>query len=271
MSLSKDFNDMANKDVPKTPFVAYLKSRFDDKTAEKVLEVFEKMGLPPPQLAEEFLPGTEGCLLFLSPYGLVMRIENREFEDGAWVPDRINNSGLVLNPVATIGAGEAIIELCPGCHLEKDYSNSERLRDRLRHENIDFWDLIEYNSGRLPVKTPSFPEGVPVVIDRLAVRKLSDSIKDVSQALKQAAQEAREAQKALYGPLKSAFRDAWPDAEKLKTFWDMCRRYVREGKLIAGWNEAKEEAILYGGVCKPFRARKAAELYSERLKADLKL
>jgi len=41
--------------------------------------------------------------------------------------------------------------------------------------------------------------------------------------------------------------------------------------LIAGWNEAKEEAILYGGICKPFRARTAAEHYSERLKTDLKL
>lgn len=266
--LSGSFNDPALDPLPKTAFVNVLQSRFDDTTARRVLTAFNCMGIDPPHDEEEFLSGTVGLILFLNPYGLVLRIEHTKLDEensGVYVPNRINNSGYILHPLATIGAGDATIEVCPGCHLENKMDNVTKLYELLHLQRIDYWDLNLPNNGRLPVKTPSFPEGVPIVIDRLAVRKLSLETLKVSEALRVAADEALEAQRALYAPLKTAWKEGWPQKEKMGAFWQLCRDYVAEGKLVVGWKDYPEEGNLYGGFSKPYRARLTGQAYAGRL------
>ncbi|MCE9506994.1 MAG: hypothetical protein K8R48_01585 [Alphaproteobacteria bacterium] len=118
--VSSEFNRGAVDKLPETAFCAFLTKKFDRATAVKVIESFKKMDLPPPQDEKEFLVGSDGCLVFLNKYGLVMRIETADLEDSKWGADRINDSGWILNPLATIDAGKAIVEICPGCHFEKE-------------------------------------------------------------------------------------------------------------------------------------------------------
>ena len=241
-ALSSLFNKKATDqqlevELPKTDFCAYLEEKFGHKTAVGVIESFQKMGLPPPQKKEEFLDGTEGGLVFLNKYGLVLRIEKTDTHADGYSVDRIDNSAWIVKPLATINAGAATIEIIPGTHLEKEEKTNKYMIDNLRKENISFFDSGIRNLGRLPIKTPSFPEGVPVVIDRLAVRKLSDSIKPVQQALTQEVLEAVQAQETLYGPLKKAFENAGMEPQKMQQFFKLCEQNVKEGKLVAGWNE----------------------------------
>jgi hypothetical protein len=225
------------------------------------------MGLPVPESSDEFMEGTEGGLVFLNKYGLVMRIEAIIPGNCFCTPERVNDSGWVLQPLASLEAGLAMVELCPGTHLERHYSNSERLRDQLRRERIDFWDDGTRNCGVLPVKTLRFPEGVTVVIDRLAVKRLSQSTAPIAQAFKEEAQEAAAAQEKLYAPLREALKAALPDARKMKQFWELCESYVRDGKLVSGWNEADGKDInIYGEPSKPHIAMEVAKCYENKFK-----
>jgi hypothetical protein len=198
------------------------------------------MGLPMPKDKTEFLDGTEGALLFLNKYGVTIRIEKTDTHADGYTVDRINDSGWIVKPLATINAGKATIEIIPGTHLEKDIAKDKYLHDELRHQNVGYFDRGVRNIGRLPITTPTFPEGVPVIIDRLAVRKLMDSTAPIAEALKnKQSLEAEQAQEKLYGPLRKTFETAWPEPQKMQQFWQQCEQGVKEGKLVAGWNEYK--------------------------------
>ena len=256
-----EFNRKAADELPETDFCAFLTGKFGRETAVKIVESFQKLNLPAPQNKEEFLVGTEGCLVLLNRYGLVMRIEIADLEESDWPAERINDSGWIVQPVASFDAGKATIEICPGLDFERDKQQRWFLQEQLQNESINFWDSEGVdNIGRLPVKTPRFPEGVPVVIDRLAVVRLSRSIEPVREELKVHAREAAEAQKNLYAPLRRAFAAAWEGTGKMESFWSLCQFYVGENKLVAGWNEAKD-----GDSHKSLAAAKAAKIYAARL------
>jgi hypothetical protein len=246
--------DAAAAVLPKTAFAEYLQGLFDDDTVQNVFYAFQEMNLPAPEVQQEFLDATEGGLVFLSRYGVVIRIEAVDDVDSPFTFDRFNDSPWVLQPLATIEAGAATIEICPGVHMEKDDENVYFLEDQLRRQMINFWDPGIRNIGRLP------GTNIPVVVDRLAVSRLTMNLAPVRHALKlishkvikhhmvveeisEEARQAAEAQKKLYEPLQKAFSEAWPDQEqpanprKMKNFWEMCRSYVREGKLVSGWDE----------------------------------
>jgi hypothetical protein len=270
MGILKDFNSEFGGQGEGTAFLAYLRETFDQATAQKVVESFQKLDLPLPQDEKEFLMGTEGGLVFLNRYGMVIRIENANSPQSLFKADRINDSPWILQPLATIDAGKAVIELCPGCHFGNDDADVSYLYEALLKQGTAFWDYGLPNVGRLPFKTPQFPEGVPVVIDRLAVRKLSDSVKPVQQALMNVnddeLREAAEAQERLYAPLRLAFDEGWADSGKMPQFWSLCREGVQEGKLVAGWNEG---AGFRGGSFKTDAAIEAAKHYENRLQSDL--
>ena len=118
-ALQSDFNGAAYA-LPKTDFVHYLQCKFgDNATACAVLDTFEKMGIPAPESLDGFRNGAEGFLVFLNPYGVVIRIEQKsDFKESYVTPDRIDDSPWVLKPLASIDAGNAIIEVCPGCSLD---------------------------------------------------------------------------------------------------------------------------------------------------------
>jgi len=273
--LVSKFNDQAVDVLPETDFCAGLMKHFGRETALKVVEAFQKMDLPLPQDEGEFLKGAMGALVFLNEYGVMIRMEIADLSQYSRA-DRINDNAWILKPIATIDAGKVVIEICPGCEQAQSAVNNAYLRGKLKQQDIDFWDCKISNIGHIPVKTVRFPEGVPVVIDRLAVNKLTNSIASVRSALKsledEATREAEEVQEKLYAPLRQAFDSAWPDTQKIKQFWDMCRRYVQEGKLVAGWNqpqgwEAFDEKTPLGSNIKTPLAAEAAKHYEMRMKS----
>ncbi len=243
-------HDKKARELQKMTFAGYLQELFGKTSANNVLEVFDRLGLPAPRSGKEFLAGAEGGLVFLNQYGLVIRIEHSDPENGRFGWSRVDDSGWVLRPLAGIEAGHAYVEICPGCNLEQDARKIDYLKVRLEEQQIDFWDRWLVNIGRVPVCTEQFPEGMPVVIDRLAVCALTEGAKPAAEALAQEAQDAAEVQETLYAPLRTALEEAWPDkegpsdAKKMQAFWRLCAQYVGDGKMVAGWNQA-EPGIYY--------------------------
>ncbi len=275
-------HDKNARELQKMTFSGYLQQLFGKTSADNVLEVFDRLGLPAPRSGKEFLAGAEGGLVFLNQYGLVIRIEHSDPENGRFGWSRVDDSGWVLRPLAGIEAGHAHVEICPGCNLEQDARKIDYLKKRLEEQRIDFWDRWLVNIGRVPVCTERFPEGMPVVIDRLAVCALTESAEPVAKALAQEAQDAAEVQETLYAPLRAALDEAWPDkegpadAKKMQTFWKLCAQYVADGKMVAGWNQA-EIGVYYKtdiviNVAKTYGARlmyKAHKLIGETPPATL--
>ncbi|MFH1157676.1 MAG: hypothetical protein V1721_02145 [Pseudomonadota bacterium] len=272
--------DKAAGALPKTDFVRYLQDFFmDEATTRAVLDTFQKMGLPAPESMKGVVTGSEGALVFLNRYGVVIRIERKVAKSTPVdiSPVRIDDSAWILKPLASIDSGEVIIEICPGVHPEKDEKKETYLAERLDEQGIYFWDCGIRNIGLVPIeKTARFPEGrIPLVIDRGAVERLSEDIApvrrslEVRQEMREEAREAEEAQEELYAPLRDAFDAAWPDksglpdALKMKQFWKLCERYVEEGKLVAGWNEERNR------ICakKTREAIESAEIYETLLKS----
>jgi hypothetical protein len=224
------------------PFEDYLADKMNPETARKVVADFKKLQLPLPQDGD-FLKGTEGALVFLNRYGVVLRIEKTrpEFTDHIV---RLGHNPLVLRPIASIKALDAIIEICPGTHSDSRERDSAKIKDLLAKVGVDFWDDGAHNIGRLPFKTPQFPEGLPIVIDRLAVSKMSEHLAPVKKLLEIMKLE-KDPQQHLYGKLSEAFHDAWHstggDTAKIAAFWNKCAASVKDGTLIAGWNEKRRD------------------------------
>ena len=266
--IKPDFDKEADAVVAMN-FADYLQYKFGAATARNVFKAFEQMGLPAPDKKEEFLKGTEGALIFINELGVVVRIENEVSEFAQY--ERIDDSPQILKPLGSISAGEAIIEICPGCRNDVNSNDRTDLRRSLKRQGFNFWDSALRNIGRLPVKTAEFPNGIPVVIDRLAVDRLTRGAKRAKSFLSKIKSEKADkilaaavgAEEALYGPLRDSFNENWPDTQKMKTFWGLCRSYVAEGKLVAGWNH-NESRSSYDDKIRG--AKSSAGNYAERLR-----
>jgi hypothetical protein len=263
--ITSGFNRAADN-LPETFFCKSLMQYFGRETMFRVVDAFQKMGLPLPEKEEEFLKGSVGALVFLNDYGVVIRME---LSGGK----RVNDSGWIVQPLATIDAGELLIEICPGCVQAQSAKNNAYLSHKLERQGLKFWDCKISNIGHIPVSSVRFPEGIPVVIDRLGVNKLTESAAAIRAALNDLpSREAAEAQEKLYAPLRAAFAAAWPEPGKMKDFWSLCQSYLREGKLVAGWNtpqgeEAAREETPFGSNIKTPLAAGAAKHYESRLKS----
>jgi len=198
--------------------------RFSDKEVRGVLKLLEDLQLPIPQKESEFMAGTEGCIIFINRYGAVIRIEEKD--------DRydVNDSQWVLQPIARFQVGKAVVEICPACAFESDKGRYEAMKEGLEKDGLKLHDPGLRQTGRIPLKTPEFPDGVTVVVDRGAVKRLSDDIRPVKSAL----------QERFYGPLRKKMAEAYDgktfDAQKVREFWGLCEEFVRDGKLVIGWN-----------------------------------
>jgi len=255
------FGVAADNKQPATLFAVSLQQNnlFDSQTARAIIDTFQQLGLPVPQRDNEFMHGSEGRIIFLNDYGLVIRIEENN--------SRINDSPWVLQPIASIKAGAATIEICPGVHFEPDEKDKDALSKLALQDGLKFWDAGAKNMGRLPVKTPHFPEGVPVVIDRPSVFRLPEGGQEITEAApedKAKYNEAVLAQKR-YEPLQNLFKKCWPDTQKMKKFWQECESFQQQGKLVAGWNESADSKINEG---KTYDAAAVAHHYADRLKAE---
>lgn len=262
-SINKVFNPSAQTCLPDTAFLNYLCWQFNSDVARDIYLLFKDLGLALPEENEEFLRGLEGALVFLEDRNLVLRIEWTEASgELGFDAERVNDNPFILQPIVSITAGLTVLEICPGVHQAQSLEEKRILVQTLELSGVDFWDAKLSNIGRLPFKAPKFPNGIPVVIDRLALRQLTNSASDVKKelnplknlisttkekALGKNNEVACQAQEFLYTPLREAFRVAWPDRyvspdpEKMKAFWDLCEQHACEGKLIAGWQEEQSE------------------------------
>lgn len=202
-------------------FAAALDAYFPaPHTQKRILAGFERLGLPLPKNSDQFMAGTDGILIFTNVYGLVIRIEFAE-------KNPVRPSPWVLQPLGTFDAGEAVVEICPACRFEDDKKNYHFVKAALKDEGINFWDTGLRNMGRLPVGNAQFPDGIPVVVDRRAVKMLSDDVKPVKLGL----------QGKHFKPLRSAFNAAVRSRKQAPLFLQTCEEFVAAGKMVAGWND----------------------------------
>lgn len=211
--------------------VVHYNAETDIACVTRVMNALKSLKIPLPQNENQFMEGTDGALLFLNAEAVVIRIENKET---AMLYDavRLDDHPLVLQPLAKLDAGAMVIEICAGTKLTGRYADALSIGRALEADGLWFIDQQSENTGLLPVRTPDFPRGVPVVIDRLAVARLDE---EISAEKKTLSRQAKEAQKKLYKPLRTAFRRAH-DKGRMRDFWMACRVAKIEGVLIDGWN-----------------------------------
>ena len=192
----------------------------DIDTQKRIVRAFDRLGLPLPRNTDQCMPGADGILIFSNVYGLVIRIEFKE-------ENPVRPSKWVLQPLGTFDAGDAVVEICPACKFEDNKDNYRFVKAVLKEEGINFWDTGLRNMGRLPITTMRFPDGVPVVVDRRAVKMLNDDVRPVQLGL----------QGRHFKPLRSAFNAAVRSRSKAPLFLQKCEEFVAEGKMVAGWND----------------------------------
>lgn len=257
ISLIKQMIEMKR---PDTDFVHYINWKYGEETVQQVLETFDKINLPAPISGDQYLKSNEGCIAFVNKYGIVIRVESQIPEKNYYA--RVNDSGCILQPIASIGAGKAIIEICAGCYIEKDESSIEFLKELLKDEGLIFSDPQLENIGRLHSDNPKFPKGVLLIIDRLAVSKVTKGNKIVENGL---IEDAKKEQERIFAPFSNAFREGLVDNSKMNTFWELVESYAAEGKFIAGWNDNSEFFDKIGFFSKTSRAEEVAKSYSHMI------
>jgi len=229
-------------------------------TGRAVSRILESLGLPVPQTAAEFIDGTDGALIFSARRGIVIRIEPASFT-------RINDNPWILQPLTSFTAGKAIVEICPAIGTTGDDNDMLAVAYALPASGYELNDPHVGNIGLLPVKTPGFPQGIPVLIDRPSANALSHATKNIRAALQRMGVDADPQQK-LYAPLRHALKEAWPEtaaapnAGKMQNFWQLCEAYVEKGLLTAGWNTPQSAAECW----KQTEAASVARRYDAKLK-----
>lgn len=249
MGLKDKFRQWRGKSIPQEAsaeddadlFAFCVKDRFsvDKETAQKIFDTLYDLQIPIPRKIDEFCVGSDGLLIFDNRHGVVVRIEVPD-QDSCMKAERVNDNPFVLQPLAGFTAGRATIEICPGCRATREIDEVNDLDHMLGELGINYKDKGLANNGRFPIETGTFPYGVPVVIDRLAVARLENAVIDVQTALKKAGLEC-DPQEMLYGNLRRALAEAWPqgqdkpDPEKMMAFWQLCAEKKQEGVLVTGW------------------------------------
>jgi|GEM_PF-1662829 hypothetical protein len=224
-------------------FYKYSQS-FGEDSAYKICQILDYFDLLIPN-ADEYYRGADGVLIFLNDYGCVLRFEaiDRHATNRS---NRVDHPH-VLQPVFSRSYPNFVFEICPGVlpFTAAQQRNMHRLHKKLKQilakDHVDFWDGDSLrNNGLLPLRLPEFPEGIPVVIDRLAVRSFSD-MAPLRAALKNRSVIVYEAQKTLYGPIADAFNTAWPvmssapRRHELTKAFALLKQETTAGNLIPGW------------------------------------
>lgn len=229
-----------------------LTKKWGAANTREVVSVFSKLDIPLPQQGE-FIVGRKGFLVFLSRYGVTLRIEDK---NDIHVPHP-----LMLKPIGTLETRKSHIEICPGTRLGVEYEDRRKLMDILKVDGVKMDDDTEFNYGYLPIKTEEFPRGVPVVLDRGALRlewnkesglEGAASRRDI-RAMKRiyAKLEAEwqnspyaSMQSELYGELITKFKQ-WSHSgvaaktDAINSFWSACEA-SKQSLLDDGWSHIPE-------------------------------
>ena len=226
----------------KTDFQAYIERFFDDKTLRQVSYIFRKLDIPEPLNSTEFRLGCDGALIFSNEHAMSIKIERLNSKGLPRSFKRISHPS-ILQPVFQEKAGKAMIEIYPGVPLENVSEDDVMgFKDILAKDGVDFYDYGIRNVGRLPLSSVKFPNGAPIVIDRLSVDLLKTAsilrTKLKTDFYEDPAQADTEQYK-LYKPLHQAFKqvlasnkDTHDAAHKA---WQLCIEFKKKGTLTAGW------------------------------------
>lgn len=229
-------------------------ARADNETISNVIGIFNQLQLPIPSWQDEYISATKGLITMTNRYGVVIRIEDA-------AADRVMNPW-VIQPLASFEAGAVIVEIVPATRNLDDDRIGQKVAVELKKSGVEFFDKGgSSNMGMLPIRSEAYPKGIPVVIDRLAVRharRENYALKDIFNDM-----GTRRDPQEIYAPLRAAIKDAWPDqageadAAKMAAFWRLCEDFVRDGKLIAGWNQDRADTH------KLIEARNSATYYDQ--------
>ena len=256
MSIFDKIESLLHPDRRDTEFFRDLTKKFGEESALKVLDAFDKLNLPEPTLGNQFLKSNEGSLVFVNKYGVVIRIEPKRPAKDYYT--RVDDSGCILQTLGSIDAGNAVIEICPGCDVEKDEASIEYMRELLKGEGLRFSDDQLENLGRLHTDNALHPKGVLVVLDRLAVSRMKGDV----EAVKNPESEAiRIEQGRFMAPFRKAFEEGLADNSRMDAFWHLLERYVAEGKIIRGWNDNSDFFDNIEYLSKTSRAEEVARYY----------
>lgn len=233
----------------------------DEKTADEVLRLIASLQLPAPKNQHEFLYGNEAIIIFSNIYSVTLRIfvpgERTYMDDNPWV----------LPSIGRFQAGRAYLEICPGEQGTNNPAYVDILKKNLIETGVELWDNYTgtSNIGLWPLKTPQFPEGIPVVIDKGAVQALSFQMPEVKEKIAEAYDKMgirREDFESFLKPLKDALSAAVADdfdAEKMRAFWRLCEEFANDGKLVAGWQQDRDNPY------KLQEVRTAAQAFDKRV------
>lgn len=257
------------------PFLLAISKKFSDDVSEKVAQTFSELSLPLPETKAEFMDGNEGFLLFLSPYAMTLRIEPSKPHAGEYL-----QHPNILQPIISYDLGTAILEVTPSVAVDEcDEDDVATLKSKLYDDGVFFWDDEVRNIGKLPIETPEFPTGIPVVIDRLSVERVSHSpslleveypekFRNNPTPIYDQTIDLGE-QKTLYKPLTEAFQKAEAHKEhrgdyqaSIKAFWQKCEETKAQGITIAQWDD---KAFFGDNKAHPRSVRKSAEAYQQTL------
>lgn len=274
--IAEKFNPFARAPEPDDkPMRDVMRYKFGDdldNTVARMSEALDAMGLPLPKRGA-VIHGSEGVLMFLDQYGIMLRLEVTD--DLLFAGERINDHPMVLQPLGQRNITPyAVLEICPGVHVTKDKGVGRLLFEKMPETGVDVWDSQLCNTGLLPLRLPQFPEGVPVVLDRLAVEKLTDKVKPVRDALEVFG--LRDDPQRMYEGLRKSFAAAWPegaptpDREKFQAFLQECLRQKALGYLVSGWMrdpKAGPNDWMYEDT-KRGMAADAGQAYARQMKPD---
>lgn len=233
----------------------------DEKTADEVLRLVDRLQLPAPKNQHEFLYGNEAIIIFSNIYSVTLRIfvpaEETYMDDNPWV----------LPAIGRFQAGRAYLEICPGARGTNNPDYVAVLSRNLADTGVELWDNYTgtSNIGLWPIATPQFPEGIPVVIDKGAVRALSTVTPDLQKSIAEAYDRMgirREDFEGFLKPLKDALSAAVADdfePQKMRAFWRLCEAFANDGKLVAGWQQDRDNPY------KLQEVRSAAEKFDRRV------
>lgn len=258
-------------------FVSNLERYFGFHQSQEIVRALEKLMIRLPQRNEEYIEGTDGIIIFSNEHAAVIRIELQDRLSARNVllssgkckilPDslrhimskhmprksseisrqiRIDDSPWVLRPLASVAGRDYKIEILPGVHFENKLSMNRHAYRGLLAEGNHYWDARVDNIGRLPFPTPEFPDGVPVVVDRMAVERLSGRIDPVKTALFEMKCRLQQ-----YGySLSEVFSRATTLKQKL-TDYISATVYPKKDSLHM---ESDPQDVLYGSLKKSFSA-----------------
>jgi hypothetical protein len=204
-------------------FLEAAEQRCGPEFARNAETLLRHMDLPDAQPGE-YLDGNESRQIFLDHYGLVVRAGSRS---NAPEHKLILAPLRATRPIMYRGV-HRVLELMPGVRAGvTDTDDVLDVKKSLKAAGIDFWDSQRDNCGYLPIRNEFYPNGIPVVLDRGAVKR------DMERApgRKAAPIEYHGTQQDVYAPLLKKLARSWPANENLpvapmKSFMEACRRDV---------------------------------------------